>query len=73
MFLGLSGPFGDQERFLVPTIRALFIPCEKPRWRFYGLYIIQRKAEDDLTMEEWHALPDTVSDDYCYKCRVGDI
>lgn len=61
MFLGLKGPFKDQERFLEPTTRALFIPQGKSGWKYYGLYVIQRKPENDLTMEEWHALPNSVS------------
>ena len=61
MFVGLEGPFKDQERFLEPTTRALFIPESKLRWRYYGLYVAQRKPENDLTMDEWKELPELAS------------
>lgn len=61
MFVGLEGPLKDHERFLTPTTRALFIPEGKSGWRYYGLYVIQRHPENDLTLDEWNALPDSVS------------
>lgn len=61
MFVGLKGPFKDHERFLGPTTRALFIPEGKSGWRYYGLYVIQRKPDNDLTVDEWNAFPDSVS------------
>ena len=59
MFLGLRGPGKDHERFHDPEPRALFI-CEKTGWRYYGQYIVHRRVEADLSVDEWNAFSDEV-------------
>jgi hypothetical protein len=61
MFLGLEGPAHDHLKFFEPTERALFIRENKSNWRYYGLYIIQRHAENDLSSEEWKGFDEAVS------------
>ena len=53
MFLGLEGPAKDNVKFFEPTERALFIQEGPSSWRYYGLYVIQRHADNDLSKEEW--------------------
>ena len=61
MFLGLEGPAKDYVKFFEPTERALFIQEGPSSWRYYGLYVIQRHADNDLSKEEWEQFDDSVS------------
>ena len=63
LFLGLFGPGKDHLRFIEPTILALFI-CKNKTWEYYGQYIVHRVPERDLSLDEWHALSDQVSQHY---------
>ncbi|KAI0094639.1 hypothetical protein BDY19DRAFT_901777 [Irpex rosettiformis] len=62
MFLGLEGPAKDNVKFFEPTERALFIQEGPNSWRYYGLYVIQRHANNDLEKEEWMQFDESFKD-----------
>lgn len=71
MFLGLEGPGKDSLKFFEATERALFIPEGTSSWRYYGLYRIQRQADNDLTKEEWQVFDESVGCMICARLHLN--
>lgn len=67
MFVGLQGPAKDNERFMEPEVRVLFIQKKEGVWQYYGHYEARRDPNNDLDVSEWLGLTEEVSPITQYK------
>ncbi|KAI0815234.1 hypothetical protein BC629DRAFT_1470304 [Irpex lacteus] len=60
LFCGFEGKDEDNLKFAEPVERAIFIRERVNEWKYFGLYIVQRPVNSDLSRKEWRGLEDSV-------------